>query len=579
MDDGKAFADKVNALKKSGNLSAAKEELAIGLKKLPNHLDLLITATVVYRSLGDYEKSLEYSDLLITHHPDRWNGYRRAVIDLIALKRFKESQEKIQLGLEKIPNDINLLITASDIFRMPGDHQRSLEYSDLLVTHHPDNWNGYMRAAQDLIALIRFKEAQEKIQSGLEKIPNDLNLLITASDVFRASGDREQSLEYSDLLITHHPDNWNGYARAAQDLIALMRFKEAQEKIQTGLEKITDEINLLATATDVYRASGDHEKLLELAKKMHDRNVDIPTYMFSELLVHSLKKNTKKVSNQYKSQGSAIDYFHNSHFLLSSERMPFNFIFIPKNACSSVKYSLLKRFTDTATREFLAHSPHALAQNKLKSDLNLEKEFICLVRNPFLRFISAFTDKCKPDGDQNVWLPMCTRYGFDFQSSISMNCLLDALLADEPNLIDQHFRPQHKITCSTTITPHRIFYMEQMNEFASFLQTHDCEFVRYSPHSTKEKAKTPDELNSKVIDKIYRLYKDDFAMYGYSENPQIKDSLGSTVQNPRISNLLTSKVAGSQLYRDPKGRDSLLFEDPFLEKTASLRLLVNNSLI
>ena len=68
-------------------------------------------------------------------------------------------------------------------------------------------------------------------------------------------------------------------------------------------------------------------------------------------------------------------------------------------------------------------------------------------------------------------------------------------------------------------------------------------------------------------------------MYGYSENPQIKDSLGSTAPNPGISNLLTSKGTGAQPYRDPKGRDSLLFEDPFLERTASLRLLVNNSLI
>ena len=495
---------------------------------------------------------------------------------LLKSKKFTDAREELLTGLEKFPNQVNLLTIATDVFRASNDREKSLEYAELLITHHPDKPPGYIRSAQDLIALERFEQAREKIQAGLEKLPNQVNLLTIATNVYRESGDREKSLEYSELLITHHPDNWNGYGRAAQDLSILKRFKEAQEKIQAGLKQNPNQVNLLTIATDVYRASGDHEKSLVYANKMHGNNVKIPTYIFSELLIYSFKKSTRREANQHKPQVAAIDWFRNRKFLLSSDQMPFNFIFIPKNACSSIKYSLLTKFTD-AKENKICRNLHSLANQKLKSDLNLEKEFICLVRNPFSRFISAFTNKCKPGGTRNVWLPMCKRYGFDPTSRISMDTLLDALLADEPNLIDGHFRPQHKIACSSAITPSRIFYMEQMKEFASFLQTHDCEFIRYAPHSTKAKAKTPDELDSKTIDKIYCLYKDDFALYGYSENPQIKDSLGSISQNPYISNLLTSKDSGAQLCRDLKERDSLLFENPFLERETSLRILVNNS--
>ena len=91
--------------------------------------------------------------------------------------------------------------------------------------------------------------------------------------------------------------------------------------------------------------------------------------------------------------------------MLSHINMPFNFIFVLKNACSSVKISLLNKFT-TSQRQAITLNPHGLANSMLKGDLDFDKPFISLVRNPFSRFISAFADKCGPSGDQSVWLPL-----------------------------------------------------------------------------------------------------------------------------------------------------------------------------
>ncbi len=437
------------------------------------------------------------------------------------------------------------------------------------------DWKEYATKTRNYLKSQNWLQARKEIQYGLEIYPNHQVLLTIAFDVYRALDDREKSLEYAELLVTHHPNKWKGYELAAQELIALKRFEDAQERIQAGLEKHPNQRQLLDIVINIYRALDDREKYLEYAKKLHDRNINIPVGIFSELLVYSLEKSIQKGSNRHESQVSAIDYYCNRRFILSSDQMPFNFIAIPKNACSSIKVSLLSKFTHEEPKK-IRTSPHRLANIKLKADLNFQKEFICLVRNPFLRFISAFTDKIRPNA--NVWLSMCKRYGFDNTSCVSMDTLLDALLADAPNLIDRHFRPQHRIACSTTITPSRIFYMERINELSSFLKTHGCEFIRFSPHSTTRRAKTTSELNSKVIDKIYRLYMDDFALYGYSENPEIKDSSHSTIQNNRISNLLTSKVTGAQLSPNRREMDSLIFENPFLEKTTSLSLLVNNAI-
>ena len=266
MSNWEECVNKIKQLLKSNDLIIAKKEIAKYLEKMPNQLNLLVIATNVYRASGERDKSLEYSNLLIKHHPGDWNGYGRAAQDLIALKRINQAQKQIQVGLQKLPNQLNLLTIATEIFRASGDRIKSLEYSELLIKHHPGNWNGYGRAAQDLIALKQSNQAQKQIQLGLQKLPNQLNLLTIATEIFRASGDREKSLEYSELLITHHPGNWNGYGRSAQDLVALKRCNQAQKQIQLGLEKLPNQFNLLIIATEIFRASGDREKSLEYSK-------------------------------------------------------------------------------------------------------------------------------------------------------------------------------------------------------------------------------------------------------------------------------------------------------------------------
>ena len=85
-----------------------------------------------------------------------------------------------------------------------------------------------------LIKSRNISEARDALQRELEKMPNQLNLLTVAIEVYRASDDREKSLEYAELLISNYPGNWIGYGSAAKDLISLQRIKEAQNK--TGLK-------------------------------------------------------------------------------------------------------------------------------------------------------------------------------------------------------------------------------------------------------------------------------------------------------------------------------------------------------
>ena len=211
MEDWQAFADKIKNFLKSKSLSEARDEIQVGLERFPTQFNLLFVATDVYRALGELENSLKHAELMIIHYPERWNGYVRASEDLIALKRFDAARKQIQAGLEKIPNQLNLLTIAANLCRASGDRETALKYAELMIAHHPGNWTGYGRAAQDLFYLNRFKAAHQMIGLGLEKFPNNADLHLVSA-VF---------------LIAHQPENPTGYVRAAQGLIALNRLKKS----------------------------------------------------------------------------------------------------------------------------------------------------------------------------------------------------------------------------------------------------------------------------------------------------------------------------------------------------------------
>jgi tetratricopeptide (TPR) repeat protein len=190
----------------------------------------LITVLGSPRGIGNQSAEF-YATIALCPSPQKmvdWKEYADETKSLLGSKEFSKAQERIQAGLEKIPGHIDLLAIATDVYRAANDYERSLEHAQLLITHHPDNWFGYGRAADDLVALKRLEEAQAKIQDGLEKIPNQIHLLAIATDVYRAANDYKRSLDHAQLLIIHHPDSWFGYERAADDLVALKRFEEAE---------------------------------------------------------------------------------------------------------------------------------------------------------------------------------------------------------------------------------------------------------------------------------------------------------------------------------------------------------------
>jgi tetratricopeptide (TPR) repeat protein len=310
-----------------GPVQAVEQEKAQkDLRDISNHTNSQASAAEVYRASGDHDQSLAYAELLIEHHPEDWNGYGRAAQELLALNRIEEAQANIQQGLQRIPHQISLLIIAAEVYRASGDHDQSLAYAELLIEHHPEDWNGYGRAAQELLALNRIEEAQANIQQGLQRIPHQISLLIIAAEVYRASGDHDQSLAYAELLIEHHPEDWNGYGRAAQELLALYKYAEAEEKIRMGSIACPDNANLRAISFSLNNLIGNYDVCLKEAEQaIRERPELIEGYAQKYSLLHQqgiVRKAEEVLDQAYQSAGGtrALDILARTHFRLTGRR-------------------------------------------------------------------------------------------------------------------------------------------------------------------------------------------------------------------------------------------------------------------
>ena len=171
----------------------------------------------------------------------------------------------MRVSLIKFPNQFNLLNIASDIYRALGDHEKSLECSILLISYYPKKWNGYGRAAQELITFRRFEEAQNKVQAGLEKIPNNFNLLNIASDAFRASKDLIKSLEYAELLATHHPKNWQSILKKSECLCELGKLDQAKIFLDQELKNNSANFSLSAKQLQLSKLFSSSDEIIDIS--------------------------------------------------------------------------------------------------------------------------------------------------------------------------------------------------------------------------------------------------------------------------------------------------------------------------
>lgn len=202
----------------------------------------------------------------------------------------------------------------------------------------------------------------------------------------------------------------------------------------------------------------------------------------------------------------------------------------PKVACTTIQNSLLNGGVGNV---------HDINNFPLYN--NAAVPIFTIVRNPFDRAVSAYLDKVVSQKDLVVWKNFLTSMNKEVDYNISFEEYLD-ILSEHPNLAkaDKHFRPQtHNMH---GITPSFIGYLEDMDTVKLFLEGYGIQIINKIPHQTNTKTKKQDLLTSNsVVEKVAKIYKEDFVKYGYSLDPKHKFDLAPIVNSQVVPDELVSK--------------------------------------
>lgn len=193
----------------------------------------------------------------------------------------------------------------------------------------------------------------------------------------------------------------------------------------------------------------------------------------------------------------------------------------PKVACTSIEASLWTAYEpdnvpDKIHREKNIRRPYFSDLKALTSaqcEELLQSEFFTVVRNPYARFLSAYSNKVQ---QPQPWARIHRKCGFADDTRPSMSELLERLRDLNPAEIDHHFRPQHLNVLYGFAPLSVIGHLEHFSVIADFLSKHGIKVETRNEHATNAARHVCSILSDREIELVGDFYKEDFTTFRYS---------------------------------------------------------------
>jgi hypothetical protein len=148
------------------------------------------------------------------------------------------------------------------------------------------------------------------------------------------------------------------------------------------------------------------------------------------------------------------------------------------------------------------------------------KRTFTMVRNPYARALSCYLSKI--GGYKHVepvaWARFCKRFGIDVRSRPSFDEYLEMIEREPLEMMDMHWAPQVANLLQPVARIDEIFYIEQSYELDDFLMHwSNVRVERVKTGSRNALAKLAKYYTDSSIERVRRIYADDFDLLGYSK--------------------------------------------------------------
>lgn len=266
------FHNAAKGLLQLKKFSECLEIIKQGITRNPQNLLLLQLGIETARALDNQKDISRFANQLIEHHPEETTGFTCMAQVYLQGSENNCASEIIQQGLLIHPENILLLQQGIEASRQQRKFIESLTYSEKLIALHPDDPSGYLTHSQNFIDLGREEDALQVIQEGLQNHPENLLLLQQGVKESRKQQKFNQSLTYSEKIITLYPSEASGYLTHTQNLINLGRERDALQTISEGIKNLRHDTQqnalLIQLGIEASRACNDTASAIEFGEML-----------------------------------------------------------------------------------------------------------------------------------------------------------------------------------------------------------------------------------------------------------------------------------------------------------------------
>ncbi len=252
-----AYARIAAALRQLGRLDEADRILEEGQRQVPDERALFIDYGTVAELREDWPEAIRRFTVVKERFPDGWWAYARIARALLRLDRFDEADLILEQGQAQAPGERALFIDHGAVAEARGDWPEVIRRLTVVKERFPDEWWVYARIGTALRELGRLDEADQILEQGQQRLPQEQALFIDHGTIAELRRDWPEAIRRFTVVTERFPGNWWAYARIAAALRELGRLDEADRVLEQGQARVPGERALFIDHAAIAEARAD----------------------------------------------------------------------------------------------------------------------------------------------------------------------------------------------------------------------------------------------------------------------------------------------------------------------------------
>jgi tetratricopeptide (TPR) repeat protein len=224
----------------------AREHYEQAVEIEPGNLRVQLALAEVYSILGEYEKSLRRSEIVLQADAENLFALERKGRALRDLGRFDDASQVVAVMTRLAPDDLQGPFLGVSIAEAQGDPQASLEQLDRILSRDRSGEEADRAEESDRFALERkgralrdlkrFDEALQIVDDLMELVPDDLGAAYLSVTIAEAQRDAEAAHEKLERLLARDRSSEDPRQTVSNDRIFLVHLGFASQQLDRPLE-------------------------------------------------------------------------------------------------------------------------------------------------------------------------------------------------------------------------------------------------------------------------------------------------------------------------------------------------------